>query len=121
MKRFEFIVTFLISYFLCGIYGLYAWYHMAKNDNEIARQNGKAVIMDFIPAYLLGCVTCGIYFIYWYYKYFEQQVELQKLYGVKSDPTDNPVLLMLLMFVPVYSYYVLCDNYNRLADAYEGK
>ena len=121
MKRFEFIVTFIISYVTCGIYTLYMWYQMAKANNEIARQNGKETIMDFIPAYLIGCVTCGIFLIYWYYKFFNQQVELQKLYGVKSEPTDNPILLILLTFVPVYSYYVICDNYNRTADAFEGK
>lgn len=115
-KRFDFVVTFILNYVTCGIYALYMWYTMTENNNRIARKYGIPEIRNFIIAMLLGVITCGIYEIYWMYKFMEQQVAINRASGVESKPTDSPVVLLLLMFVPVYSYYVLCDNHNRGVD-----
>ncbi|MBQ8905986.1 MAG: DUF4234 domain-containing protein [Ruminococcus sp.] len=117
MKRFEFLMTFILSYVTCGIYGMYMFYVMTETNNQIARNRGVAEISGFIKAVLLGCVTCGIYTIYWMYKFAEQQVAIAKASGVQPQPTDSPIVLFLINYVPVYSFYVLCDNYNRTVDA----
>lgn len=121
MKRFEFVTTLLLNIVTCGIYSIYMWYAMAENNNAMASANGRPRIQNFIIAYLLGCVTCGIYLIYWYYKFAEQQIEVAKIYGQKPAPTDNAIVMMILYFVPIYSFYVICDNYNRTVDAYNGR
>jgi hypothetical protein len=66
---------------------------------------------------LLGLITCGIYSIYWQYKFYAQQIAIAKASGVETSPTDSPILMLLLGFVPIYSFYVICDNYNRTANA----
>ncbi len=116
-KRFEFVLTFVLNYITCGIYGIYMWYTMAECNNRVARKYGIPEIKGYIIAILLGAVTCGIYTYYWMYKFMEQQAAIAKASGTELKPTDSPVVLFILMFVPVYSFYVLCDNYNRGIDA----
>lgn len=117
MKRFEFVMTFILSYVTCGIYGLYVFYTMSETNNQIARSRGVAEIPSFIKGFLLGMVTCGIYTMYWQYKFAEQQVAIAKASNVQPQPTDSPIVLFLINYVPIYSFYVLCDNYNRTVDA----
>lgn len=112
-KKFDFGIMILLHYVTCGIYPLYMWASMTAANNQEASLYGIKQIMGFGIAFLLGLVTCGIFFYYWYYTFMEQQAALAKAKGVKLEPTDSPILLTLLTFVPFYSYYVLCDNYNR--------
>ena len=113
MKKFNFLPTLLLSMVTAGIYSLYMWYVMNKNNNEVARQNGVPEIRKFIPAMLLGWVTCSIYLIYWYYKFQEQQVKILQAQGRPVCISSSPIVLLIIMFVPFLSYYVLCTNYNE--------
>lgn len=117
MKKFNWITTLILNVVTCGIYSLYMWYTMAKNSNKMAEQLGKDTIMGFIGAYLLGMITGGIYTIYWTYKFFKLNVEIAEAKGVEVKPVNNPILLLLIFCVPVYSYYVLCELYNNNVDA----
>lgn len=117
MKKFEFVPTLVLSLVTCGIYTLYALYVMNQNNNTIARKYGVAEISGLVKAILLGCVTCGIYTLYWVYKFFDQQIAIAKASGVQPAPVDNAIVMLLLYYVPVYNYYILCDNYNRTVDA----
>ena len=116
MKKFNWIAVLILNIITCGIYSLYLWFVMAKNSNLMAEKSGSKKIMGFIPAVLLGCVTFGIFTIIWMYQFCRLQVEISKANGTNTQPTDTPILLLILMIVPVYSYYVLCDNYNRNVD-----
>ena len=116
-KNYNWIVVFLLTLVTCGIYGLYWWYSMAKTNNEIAAQRGVAEIPSFIKGFLLGLITCGIYTIYWQYKFYEQQILIAQASGVNNAPTENPILMLLIGYVPFYSYYAICDNYNRTVNA----
>ena len=49
----------------------------------------------------------------------KQQVELNKALGAELDPSDNPIVFFIIMFVPIYGFYVLFKNYNAAVDAYE--
>lgn len=113
MKRFDFVPTFILSIITAGIYSLYVWHVMSKTNNEIARQNGMPENKSFIVAFLLGCVTCSIYLIYWYYKFMVQQVQILQMKGRPVAISSSPVVLVIMMFIPILSFYVLCTNYNE--------
>ena len=117
MKKFNWIVALVLNYVTCGIYSLYMWFVITKNSNKMAEQAGVKKIMGFIPSILLGCITFGIYTIIWMYKFEKLQVELAKANGTSSQPVESPIVLLILMIVPIYSFYVFCDNYNRNVDA----
>ena len=117
MKKFNWIALWLLPNVTFGIYGLYANHVMTKNLNAMAETCGKKKIMGYIPAWLLGFVTFGIFPIYWFYTFFNLQVELAKEKNVELKPVDNPWLLLLISCVPIYSFYVICDNHNKLVDA----
>lgn len=119
MKKFNWITALLLNIVTMSIYSIYMWYKMAKQQNEMAEQVGEKKIMGFIPAFLLGCVTCGIFVIVWYFLFMKQQAALAEAKGVALAPTANPIVLTILVFIPIYSFYVICDNCNKLVDAYE--
>lgn len=116
-KKFNWLVVILLNYVTCGIYLIYWWYKMGQENNDIAEKYGIFKTQNYIVAYLLGILTCGIYLIYWMYKFCEQQILIAQASGVENAPTNNPFLMLLITFVPFYSFYALCDNYNRTAEA----
>ena len=114
-KRHEFVMTFLLSYVTSGIYGIYVWYDMANNINEVDTTSGETPLMNaWLALLLINTVTCGIFGIFWYIKFFKKLVAIAQTRGIQVAPTDNPVLLWLIMLVPVYGYYVLCEAYNTV-------
>ena len=117
MKQFNWIKALILNVVTCGIYSMYMWHTMAKNNNAIAEKCDVKKIKGFIVALLLTCVTCGIYLYVWMYKFQALQIAIAKANGVKTSPVENAFVLMLLTFVPVYSFYVMCDNYNRTVAA----
>ena len=116
-KQFNWVAFWLLGVVTCGIYPLYVWYKMTQTNNEIAAKYGEKPIMNFLLSLLLGCVTCGIYSIIWIYKFMDLQVKIAEKSGVSVAPSNSPIVLLLLSFVPIYSFYVLCDNYNRTVAA----
>ncbi|MBQ8344772.1 MAG: DUF4234 domain-containing protein [Clostridia bacterium] len=117
MKKFNWITALILNVVTCGIYGIYLWCVISSNNNKLAEQYGVKKRMHFIVAFLLGIVTCGIVPIVWYFLAGNQQVEIAKACGVKVTPVENGIVWALLMFVPVYSFYVLCTNYNNCVEA----
>ena len=121
MKKYNWVKAWLLPCVTFGIYNFIMWIVMAKNSNKIAEASGEKKIMAWFPAMLLGCVTLGIYPIVWMIKFQAQQVAIAKANGAKISPVSAPFVLFLLMCVPVYSYIVLCGNYNNNVDAFEAK
>ena len=117
MKKFNWIVWYLLNLITCGVYTFYVWHVMVKNNNTIAVKQGIDTIMGYIPAFLLGCITCGIYAIIWQYKFFKQQIDIAKASSVAVTPTESPFLMFILAFVPFYSLYMVCKNHNDVVDA----
>ncbi len=112
-KQFNWVTAFLLNIVTCGLYSFYMFGYMSTANNNEAVRLGLDKKMSFLVALLLGFVTCGITLIVWYFIFMAQQVQLAQKKGIKTAPTESSVVLALLMFVPVYSFYVLCDNYNR--------
>jgi hypothetical protein len=121
MKKYNWVKAWLPPCITFGIYNIVMWAVMTKNSNKIALASGQKKIMAYIPAMLLGCVTFGIVPLVWMIKFQAQQVAIAKANGAKISPVRVPFVLFLLMSVPIYSYIVLCGNYNRNVDAFEAK
>ena len=119
MKKFNWIKALLLNIVTLGIYSIYMWYKMGKQQNEMAEQLGEKQIMGFVAAFLLGMITCGIFTIVWFFLFMKQQAALAEAKGVALAPTASPIVLTILIFVPIYSFYVICDNNNKLVDAFE--
>ena len=121
MKKYNWVKAWLLPCVTFGIYNFIVWIVMAKNSNKIAVASGEKKIMAWFPAMLLGCVTFGIVPLVWMIKFQAQQVAIAKANGAKISPVAVPFVLFLLTCVPVYSYIVLCGNYNNNVDAFEAK
>ena len=117
MKKFKWSTAFILNSLTFGLYRIYMMYTMAKNTNEMAGLCGKTPIQRFVFAYLLGLVTYNIYPIFWYYRYMKLSVDIAKEKGVKVRPSNKPIVLTLLRYVPIYNFYLLCDIYNSNVDA----
>lgn len=116
-KTFNWIAFWLLGSVTCGIYPIYVFYKMTAINNDIAEKYGEKKIMGYIPAMLLGIITCGIFIYIWMYQFMDLQVRVAKKSGVKTSPSDSPIVLFLLSFVPIYSFYVVCDNFNSTVEA----
>jgi hypothetical protein len=75
--------------------------------------DGKTT-MNFFLALLLGCVTCNIYLFVWMYKVWDRvDQKAQRLGGVEG--VNSAIVSLLIGFVPVYSFYYVCETMNKLA------
>ena len=119
MKKFNWITAIIFNALTFGIYSMYMWYVMTKNNNAMAEKYGEKKITGFIVAVLLGFITFGIYQLIWYYKFHAQQIAIAQAAGTKTAPCESAFLLFIITFVPFYSFYVMCDNYNKCVDASE--
>ena len=115
-KTFNWVAFWLLGCVTFGIYPIYVWCKMTSINNQIARKYEEDTIMGFIPALLLGCITCGIFSIIWIYKFMKLQIKIAERSGVKPT-TDSPFLMLLLSYVPVYSFIMMCSNFNRTVEA----
>lgn len=123
MKKYNWIKALILNFITCGIYSFVMWYKMDKMGKAMA---DKAGVVDekntwgFIVFYfLLSGITCGILPLIWMYKHFKQEVAIAEKVGVELSPSKTPFVLLIIMFVPFYSFYVLCNNHNKLVDACE--
>lgn len=117
MKKFNWVKCWLLPCITFGIYNLYMWIVMSSNSNKMAEAHGVKKIIPFFPALLLGCITFGIVSIVWAFQFQQQQINIARACGTKTSPVQNSFVLVLLMCVPIYSWIVLCGNYNRNVDA----
>lgn len=118
-KRINWLVMWLVGVVTFGIYQIIAWYQMTKQQNEMAERIGEKKVLNYIVVFLLGLVTCGIVPLIWSLMFCKQQKMLAEAKGIDLFPTSNAFLLWLLTFVPIFKFYVLCTNHNKLCDVYE--
>ena len=113
-KRYEFVTTLILSLVTCGIYALIMWADMANNLNELDTSGEKDLANAWLAMLILTPITCGIYGIIWQIRFFTKLINVQKAKGVNPSPTDQPILLWLICcYIPIYSFYAICDNYNK--------
>lgn len=118
-KRLNGIVTFFLGFITCNIYTLFALFKLSKQQNNMAEKVGAPRVMSFIIVFLLGMITLGIVPLIWMYKLCKQQSILADAKGIKLTPVKSPFVRWLVMIIPIYNFYVLCANHNRLADVFE--
>ena len=113
MKQFGWIKALILNVVTFGLYSLYMWHTMTKNNNKIAEKCGEKKIKGLIAAILLSFITCGIYYYVWMFKFHALQVKIANANDAKVTPTKNAFVLLILTFIPIYSFYMLCTNYNN--------
>lgn len=116
--RINWITWWLLNIVTCGIYGIYIWYKMTKDLNDMASKVDEKPVMGFILQLLLGCVTCGIYSIVWMFQFFGLMGKLSDKYGAGITP-EGSFLKVIFSIIPIYSFYWMADAYNKLADKAE--
>ena len=109
--------------FICGIYGYYFIYSIARDVNTMCRDDGEKTggLLAFI---LLSFVTCGFYGLYWEYKLGNRLAANAPRYGITFQENGTSVLLWYLVgsllcgIGPFIAMHILIKNTNALAAAY---
>lgn len=118
----SFVKWLLLSIVTCGIYSLVFMYQWIKDINTICDGDGKET-KELLILILLSIVTCGIYSWVWYYGVADRMYENGKRYNVEITETGTTVLLWLILgsviaVGPYVAMYILINNTNKLAAAY---
>lgn len=117
------LLVILLSIITCGIYSYYFIYCLARDVNEVCRDDGQKTggLLVFI---LLSFITCGIYAIYWYYSLGNRLAANAPRYGLYFQENGNTILLWYLVgwlicgIGPFVAMYILIKNTNALCAAY---
>lgn len=67
---------------------------------------------NMLAQVFLAIITLGIYCIYWYYQ------TATEIKGLANDPTANPGLWTVLLFIPfgaLYSHYKYAELWERVS------
>ena len=114
MKKLNWVLAFILGYVTCGIFQIFFWYEVDGDVRKLNKNPTKAP-MNYWLAVVLGFVTCGIVPLVYYYQVFGTLEEEAKRMGITKF--YSPFVSLLIMFVPVYSFYYVCDYVNTLAGA----
>ncbi len=113
----------LLNFVTCGIYSFYFIYDIAKDINEICREDGKQT--RGLLAYIgFSIITCGIYGIVWEYGFAQRLYDNAPRYGRQFSETGVTVILWVLLgsclcgIGPFVAMYIMIKNLNELAKAY---
>lgn len=117
------LVYILLSIITCGIYSYYFIYCLARDVNEVCRDDGQKTggLLAFI---LLSFITCGIYAIYWYYSLGNRLAANAPRYGLVFQENGTTILLWYLVgwlmcgIGPFVAMHILIKNTNALCAAY---
>ena len=113
----------ILSLITCGIYSIYFMFLMTDDINTICEGDGEDS-PNYIIVLLLSFVTCGIYHWFWIYKQANRLYYAGEEYGVSVNETGTTILLWVLLgsllcgLGSLYAWYLMFDNLNRLARAY---
>lgn len=113
IEKRNWVTVLLLSIVTCGIYGIIFWCKYVNDVNKVCEGDGKTT-QNYIVALLLTAITCGIYGFIYYYGIGTRLEEAGKRYGISCQ---SGIVYMIIMFVPIYGFYYLCDNMNKFADA----
>ncbi len=111
----EFVKVILLSLVTCGIYGIIFLYEYDKELRFMLNSTAKRP-MEFLLAFVLSILTCGLFIYYWYYTVFAAEAEEARSCGAVFA-IEDPIVMTICMIIPFFGTYLLCDNFNKLADA----
>jgi len=117
------LMYIVLTVVTCGIYDLFFINGIAKDVNAMCKDDGRKTkgIIGFI---ILTCVTCGIYGLVWWYGVANRVSENSGKYGLNISENGTTWLLwslfgsMLCGLGPLIALNTLCNNLNRLGEAY---
>lgn len=121
------LITYIILTILtCGIYGFYFIYKLAKDVNEMCKEDGDKVggLLVYI---LLSYLTCGIYSFYWLYKIQNRLQAAGPRYGINITESGTTVLLWLILgsflcgIGSFYGLYIIIKSANAVGAAYNAR
>lgn len=116
----------ILSAITCGIYDL-SWFHsVAKDANEMYKDDGKHThgLLMFL---LLSLITCSIYSFIWWYKLSNRIAEDATKRGAKPAITGGGFLLwtfvgsLLCGLGPLIAFHKVCKGLNESASFYNMK
>lgn len=117
----------LLSFITCGIYGIYIFWGLVKDINEVCKEDGKTS-PNYIIVLLLSYATCGIYGLYWWYTQGERVYNASARYGVTVREKGSTILLWQILgrtLMPgvgmLAATYIMFDNMNRIAFVHNGE
>lgn len=120
------LIYILLSIITCGIYGFYFIYKLAKDVNQICREDGDNVggLLAYI---LLNFVTCGFYSYYWLYKIQNRLHSAAYRYGVIVPESGTTVLVWLIFgsllcgIGSFYGMHIVFKSANNVGMAYNAR
>lgn len=120
------LIYILLSILTCGIYGYYFIYKLAKDVNQMCREDGDHI--GGLLAYIfLSIITCGIYSYYWLYKIQNRLHNAAYRYGVVVPENGTTVLVWLLFgsllcgLGSLYAFHIVFKSANSVGMAYNAK
>lgn len=113
VKEKSIALNVVLTFVTCGLYGLYWFYTIAKDLNDLCASQHQEKGPDPFLVVVLSIVTCGIYQIYYMYKAGKMVSSLTKNGQHLSD--DSVVLMVLaILQLSLVSYCILQSNINGL-------
>ena len=127
IKYHSFWKYLFLSFITCGIYGIYVFWGVVNDINEICNKDGKKS-PNYILVLLLSLLTCGIYGLYWWYIQGERLYKAAEKYGIDVREKGSTMLLWQILnctFMPgigaLVAVYIMFDNMNQIALVYNGE
>ena len=108
----------LLSIVTAGAYKTYIWYREYAEVRTIKTRKqveNKIPFILFLLLYYASATIAGFVFMAMYYKRLTAVVE--DIYEEAVNP-KNAFLYSLLMYVPIYSFYLNAKNHNKLLQLY---
>ncbi len=106
-------LTDIINVGLAWYSMMYAlWIYGNVMDEKMMLIGGRIGMYIGIPLFLMLTV-------FWFYLFCKQQCEILSAFGKAPSPNVSPIVLMLLSFVPIYSFFILSENYNTGVSEFE--
>ena len=125
------LMVILLSLVTCGIYGIYFYYVMVNDLNEVSSSKDPETWKspNYLLVMLLSVVTCGFYSFYWLYKVGNTIQKTGEDYGVRIEENGTTLLLWNILgslicgigaFVTLHflikNMNTICMCYNREFD-----
>lgn len=126
MKKRNFWLMLLFSLLTFGIYGIYFWWTLINDANELTAPSVERV-PEFWKNIIFSILTCGIYSFFWIYKLGNNQNANGSAYQVGINETGVLHLILILVsgftcgITGIISSYIIVNNHNKLVEAYNNR
>ena len=112
IKKRDIVISILLSFITCGIYGLYWFITMTDESNALSDEKTASGA----EALLYSIVTCGVYFFYWNYKMGQKMTNAGQKYNKSIN--DNSVLYLILSIfgLSLVNYCLIQNDLNSFSN-----